>query len=154
MIAVILIAVFSNFGPQQPNILQYTYSEFLQSVKTGNIENGDYELTVSINISNAPLRYIQIGEKVSIGNTPYTNENLISGITLMPKTALWMSLIALPKGNLEKSEEGVAKLVFTLSGLVDDEIKTLIEMDISILYKTGKQLDDSRIIQASIKSVK
>lgn len=39
LIAVVLIAVFSNFGPQQPNAVQYTYTEFLQSVKSGNVEN-------------------------------------------------------------------------------------------------------------------
>ena len=39
IIAVILIAVFSNFGPEQPNLIQYTYTEFLQSVKSGNVEN-------------------------------------------------------------------------------------------------------------------
>src|SRR3990167_5279600 len=38
IIAVILIAVFSNFGPEQPNLIQYTYTEFLQSVKSGNVE--------------------------------------------------------------------------------------------------------------------
>lgn len=122
--------------------------------ETGKIEDGDHELRVSIDISNAPLRYIQIGEKVAVSDIPHTNENLISGITLMPKAGLWLSLIASPRENLEKSEAGVAKLVFTLSGLVNDEIKTLIEIDISILYKTGKQIDDSRIIQASIKSIK
>ncbi|OGT33592.1 MAG: ATP-dependent metalloprotease [Gammaproteobacteria bacterium RIFCSPHIGHO2_02_FULL_39_13] len=39
IIAVVLITVFSNFGPQQPNVVQYTYSEFLQAVKSGHIDN-------------------------------------------------------------------------------------------------------------------
>ena len=37
IIGVILVAIFSNFGPQEPNAAQYTYSEFLQSVQAGNI---------------------------------------------------------------------------------------------------------------------
>ena len=37
VIVAILIAVFSNFGPQQPDVAQYTYSEFLQSVQEGKI---------------------------------------------------------------------------------------------------------------------
>lgn len=39
IIAVVLITVFSNFGPQHPNASQYTYSEFLKSVKSGNISS-------------------------------------------------------------------------------------------------------------------
>jgi len=37
VIAVVLITIFSNFGPQQENVAQYTYSEFLHSVHSGNI---------------------------------------------------------------------------------------------------------------------
>ena len=37
IIAVVLVTIFSNFGPQEPNVTQYPYSEFLQSVKAGNI---------------------------------------------------------------------------------------------------------------------
>ena len=37
IIAVVLVTVFSNFGPEQPTVKQLTYSEFLQSVKTGSI---------------------------------------------------------------------------------------------------------------------
>lgn len=37
IIAVVLITIFSNFGPKEPNVTQYTYTEFLQSVKAGTI---------------------------------------------------------------------------------------------------------------------
>ena len=43
IILVVIIAVFSNFGQQEPNVTQYTYSEFLSSVKAGNISNVDIE---------------------------------------------------------------------------------------------------------------
>ena len=39
IIAVVLVTIFSNFGPQEPNVTQYAYSEFLQSVKAGNVGN-------------------------------------------------------------------------------------------------------------------
>lgn len=39
IIAVVLITIFSNFGPQNQNVIQYPYSEFLQSVKDGDIAN-------------------------------------------------------------------------------------------------------------------
>ena len=39
IIAALLITVFSNFGPQEPNVSQYTYSEFMQSVKGDKIES-------------------------------------------------------------------------------------------------------------------
>lgn len=39
IIAALLITVFSNFGPQEPTVSQYTYSEFMQSVKGDKIEN-------------------------------------------------------------------------------------------------------------------
>ncbi|HLD84595.1 MAG TPA: ATP-dependent metallopeptidase FtsH/Yme1/Tma family protein, partial [Coxiellaceae bacterium] len=39
IIAVVLIAVFSNFGPREPQVAQYTYSEFLHSVNSGDIAN-------------------------------------------------------------------------------------------------------------------
>jgi len=37
IIVVLLIAIFSNYGPQQPHAMQYTYSEFLNAVKSGEI---------------------------------------------------------------------------------------------------------------------
>ncbi len=43
IIAVVLIAIFSNFGPQEPVVTQYTYSEFLNSVKAGDITSVDVE---------------------------------------------------------------------------------------------------------------
>lgn len=119
--------------------------------ETGSMIDGDYELRVSIDISNAPLRYAQIGDKIAVSNDmPSTNANLISLITLMSRSALWMSLIALPLENIEKPEEGVGKFAFTLSSSVDGKIKPLIELGFSILYKTRKQLDDSRNVQATI----
>lgn len=39
VIAGLLIAIFSNFGPQEPDVTQYTYSEFMQAVRTDKIEN-------------------------------------------------------------------------------------------------------------------
>ncbi len=39
IIAVVLITIFSNFGPKEPDVTQYTYSEFLQSVKAGTISS-------------------------------------------------------------------------------------------------------------------
>src|SRR3989338_963461 len=39
IIAVVLVTVFSNFGPHEPQVSQYTYSEFLQAVKSGDISN-------------------------------------------------------------------------------------------------------------------
>lgn len=39
LIAVVLVTIFSNFGPQEPTVTQYAYSEFLQSVKAGNVGN-------------------------------------------------------------------------------------------------------------------
>ena len=37
IIAVVLITIFSNFGPQEPDVAQYTYSQFLQSVQDNKI---------------------------------------------------------------------------------------------------------------------
>jgi len=37
IIAVVLVTIFSNFGPKEPDVTQYTYTEFLQAVKAGNI---------------------------------------------------------------------------------------------------------------------
>lgn len=39
IIAVVLVTIFSNFGPKEPEVTQYTYSEFLQSVKSGDINS-------------------------------------------------------------------------------------------------------------------
>lgn len=121
--------------------------------ETDSMIDGDYELRVSIDISNAPLRYVQIGDRVAASNDmPFTSANLTSGVTLMPGSALWMSLIALPMEDIEKPEEGIAKFTFTVLSLVDGKAKTLIELSFSIRYKTGKQLDETRRIQARIEN--
>lgn len=121
--------------------------------ETDSMIDGDYELRVSIDISNAPLRYVQIGDRVAASNDmPFTSANLTSGVTLMPGSALWMSLLALPMEDIEKPEEGIAKFTFTVLSLVDGKAKTLVELSFSIRYKTGKQLDETRRIQARIEN--
>jgi cell division protease FtsH len=39
VIAVVLITVFSNFGPRKPTVQKYTYSEFVQAVDTGKVKD-------------------------------------------------------------------------------------------------------------------
>lgn len=39
IIAIVLITIFSNFGPQEQNVTQYTYSEFMQTMKNNNVES-------------------------------------------------------------------------------------------------------------------
>ncbi len=39
VIAIILISVFDNFGPRQQNVDKFTYSQFIDQVKQGNINN-------------------------------------------------------------------------------------------------------------------
>ncbi|MGH7792049.1 MAG: hypothetical protein ACREOB_07000 [Thermodesulfobacteriota bacterium] len=119
--------------------------------KTGRMVGGDYELRVSVDISNAPLRHMQIGGLVTVSNdAPFTSTNLISGVTLMPGAGLLIILTALPTENIEKPE-GDAKFTFTLLSSVDGKIKTLIDMGFSMRYKTEKQPDNTRFIQASIE---
>ena len=120
--------------------------------KTGRIVGGDYELRVSVDISNTPLRHMEIGGLVTVNNdAPFTSANLISGITFMPGSGLWMAVTALPAESIEMPEEGEAKFTFTLLGSVEGKIRPLIEMGFSMRYEKGKQSDDSRFIQASTK---
>jgi hypothetical protein len=120
--------------------------------KTGRIVGGDYELRVSVDISNAPLRHMEIAGLVTVSNdAPFTSANLISGITFMPGSGLWMAVTALPGESIEIPEEGDAKFTFTLLSSVGGKIKPLLEMGFSMRYEKGKQSDDSRFIQASTK---
>ncbi|MGH7799724.1 MAG: hypothetical protein ACREOW_03720 [Thermodesulfobacteriota bacterium] len=120
--------------------------------KTGRMVGGVYELRVSVDISNAPLRHMQIGGLVTVSNdTPFTSANLISGVNFMPGSGLWMAVTALPTESIEVHEEGDAKFTFTLLSSVDGKIKPLIEMGFSMRYEKGKQSDDPRLIQASIE---
>lgn len=43
IIAILLIAIFSNFGPQESHVKQYTYTEFMNDVKSGNISSVDVQ---------------------------------------------------------------------------------------------------------------
>lgn len=120
--------------------------------KTGRIVGGDYELRVSVDISNTPLRHMEIAGLVTVNNdAPFTSANLISGVTFMPGSGLWMAVTALPAESIEMPEEGDAKFTFTLLSSVGGKIKPLIEMGFSMRYEKGKQSDDSRFIQASTK---
>ncbi len=121
--------------------------------KTGRIVGGDYELRVSVDISNAPLRHMEIAGLVTVSNdAPFTSANLISGVTFMPGSGLWMAVTALPGESMELPEEGDAKFTFTLLGSVGGKIRPLIEMGFSMRYERGKQSDDdTRFIQASTK---
>ena len=110
---------------------------------------GDYELRVSVDISNAPLRHMQIGGLVTVSNdAPFTSTNLISGVNFMPGAGLLIILTALPTENIEKPE-GDAKFTFTLLSSVDGKTKALIDMGFSMRYETEKQSDDTRRLQAS-----
>ncbi|MDA2918986.1 hypothetical protein MYX76_05750 [Desulfobacterota bacterium AH_259_B03_O07] len=64
-----------------------------------------------------------------------------------------MTLSVLTMKDIQKPEE-VGKFEFTLLSLVEGKTKTLIEPGFSILYKIGKQLDDTRRIQASTENYK
>jgi hypothetical protein len=120
--------------------------------KTGRMVGGDYELRVSVDIGNAPLRHMQIGGLVTVSNdAPFTSTNLISGVNFMPGSGLWMAVTALPMEGVEVPEEGDAKLTFTLLSSVDGKIKPLIEMGFSMRYEKGRQSDDSRLIQANME---
>jgi len=120
--------------------------------KTGRMVGGDYELRVSVDISNAPLRHMQVGGLVTVSNdAPFTSTNLISGVNFMPGSGLWMTVTALPTESLEAPEEGDAKFTVTLLRSVDGKIKTLIQMGFSMRYEKGKQSDDSRLIQANME---
>jgi hypothetical protein len=120
--------------------------------KTNSMVDGDYELRVSVDISNTPLRYVQIGDRITASNeAPFTSMNLISGVKLKAGSGLWMTLTALPMENIEKPEGGDAKFTFTLLSLVNGKVKTLTEIGFSIRYETGKQPDDTGRIQASIE---
>ncbi len=123
--------------------------------ETGSMIDGNYELRVSLDISNSPLRYMQLGGQIAASNdNPFASASLVSGVTLMPGSGLWMILTALPMENIEKPEEGFTKFSFTLLSLADGKIKTLSEIGFSIRYKTGEQLDETRHIQASIETDK
>jgi hypothetical protein len=120
--------------------------------KTGSMVGGDYELRVSVDISNAPLRHMQVGGLVTVSNdAPFTSTNLISGVTFMPGSGLWMAVTALPTESKGVSEGGDAKFTFTLLSSVDGKIKTLIKIGFSMRYEKGKQSDDTRLIQASME---
>ena len=120
--------------------------------KTDSMIAGDHELRISVDISNAPLRYVRIGDRVAVSNeAPFTSANLISGVTLRPGSGLWMTLTALPMKNIKKPEEGDAKFTFELLSLVEGKVKTLTKIEFSIRYETGKQPDDTGRIQASIE---
>lgn len=121
--------------------------------ESGNNLNGVQELRVSIDINDAPLRYLRLADNIAVSTSyPYINANLISEITtIMPGSALWMSLSALPIEDMDKSKEGVAKFRFTFLSLVNEKIKPLIELGFSIRYKLEKQLDDTRLINAGIE---
>jgi hypothetical protein len=119
--------------------------------KTNSMVDGDYELRVSIDIGNAPVRYVQIGGRITASNeAPFTSMNLISGVKLKAGSGLWMTLTALPMENIEKPEGGDAKFTFTLLSLVNGKSKTLTEIGFSIRYETRKRSDDTTGIQASI----
>ncbi len=119
--------------------------------KTGRLVGGDYELRVSVDISNAPLKHLQIGGLVTVSNDfPFTSANLISGVTMVPGSGLWMAVTALPTESIELPEKGDAKFTFTLLSSVDGKINTLIEMGFSMRFENGKKPGDTRLIQASI----
>lgn len=123
--------------------------------ETGSMIYGNYALRVSIDISNAPLRYMQLGGQIAVSNdNPFASASLVGGVTLMPGSGLWMTLTALPMGNMEKPEEGLAKFSFTLLSLADGKIKALSEIEFSVRYKMGEQLDETRHIQASVETDK
>jgi hypothetical protein len=120
--------------------------------KTGRLVGGDYELRVSVDISNAPLRHMHIGGLVTVSSDfPFTSANLISGVIMMPGSGLWMAVTALPTESIELPEEGDAKFTFTLLSSDGGKINTLIEMGFSMRYEKGKKSDDTRLIQASIE---
>ena len=120
--------------------------------KTGRLVGGDYELRVSVDISNAPLRHMQIGGLVAASvDAPFMSANLISGVTFMPGSELLMAVTALPADSSNLSQGGDAKFTFTLLSSVEGKIKTLIEMRFSMRYEKGKQSHDPRRIQASME---
>ncbi|MGB7291457.1 MAG: hypothetical protein WBD99_04715 [Thermodesulfobacteriota bacterium] len=120
--------------------------------RTGRLVGGDYELRVSVDISNAPLRHMQIGGQVAASDAaPFTSANLISGVTFMPGSELWMAVTALPADSREVPQGGDAKFTFTLLSSVDGKINTLIEMGFSMRYEKGKKSGDTTLIQASMK---
>ena len=119
---------------------------------TGRMVGGDDELRVSVDISNAPLRHMQVGGLVTVSNdAPFTSSNLISGVNFMPGSGLWMAVTAVPTESLEVPEEGDAKFTVTLLSSVDGKIKNLIQMGFSMRYEKGRQSDDSRLIQANME---
>ena len=120
--------------------------------KTGRLVGGDYELRVSVDISNAPLRHMQIGGLVAASvDAPFMSANLISGVTFMPGSELLMAVTALPADSSNLPQGGDAKFTFTLLSSVEGKIKTLIEMRFSMRYEKGKQSHDPRRIQASME---
>lgn len=119
--------------------------------ETGSIVGGDRLLRVSIDISDAPLSYLRLGDSIVVSDSfPYIRTNLVSGITLMPGSALWMTVSALPMEDMEKAEEGYAKFNFTLLSMVEGKTKTIIDLGFSILYKPRKGSGDARRVQASV----
>jgi len=95
IIAAVLIAVFSNFGPQQPDVLQYTYSEFLQSVKASNVKSvviqndiitGDTKdgkhFTTYMPMPDQNLLDNLIKQKVSVEGEPPKQRSLLTQILI------------------------------------------------------------------------
>ncbi|MGB7292828.1 MAG: hypothetical protein WBD99_11705 [Thermodesulfobacteriota bacterium] len=119
--------------------------------ETGSVVGGDKLLRVSIDIRDAPLSYLRLGDSIVVSESfPYIRTNLVSGITLMPGSALWMTVSALPMDDMEKAEEGYARFSFTLLSMVEGKTEPMIDLGISILYKSRKRLEDSGRVQASI----
>jgi hypothetical protein len=119
---------------------------------TGRIVDGDYVLRASVDITNAPLKHMQVGGLVTVSNdAPFASSNLISGVDVMPASGLGMTVSALPAESLQAPEEGDAKFTVTLLSSVDGKIRPLIQMGFSMRYEKGKEADDSKLIQASME---
>jgi len=101
--------------------------------ESGNNSGETLELRVSTGINDAPLRYLRLADNIAVSTSyPNINANLISEITtIMPGSALWMSLSALPIEVMEKSKEGVAKFRFTFLSMVEGKTKAIIEIAFS-----------------------
>lgn len=71
IIAVILIMVFSNFGPEHPEMKNVTYSEFLQSVDKGDIASvniEDHNVYATTHQNTKVSTYIPIEDQTLLGD--------------------------------------------------------------------------------------
>lgn len=96
IIGVVLITIFSNFGPEQPNTTKYIYSDFLQAVKSGNVssvviqndsitgktKDGKSFSTYLPAIQDQSLMDHLIKEKVSIEGEPPKQRSLLTQILI------------------------------------------------------------------------